>query len=221
MQKTTKRFLDKSFWIKENTRYAEPYFRLEKSARIVNRLARGKDCELLDVGCGPATLATLLEPNITYYGIDIAIRNPAPNLLEMDFAKNKIGFADRTFDIVVAAGVFEYMGGEQRRKMDEIRSILRANGRFVTTYTNFHHLRALRDYYPYNNILPLHEFMADLQDYFQILSWFPSSHNWNSSEPRRTWLKMINMNLNFNVPIFSRLLAHNYFFICSPKKISG
>lgn len=221
MRRITTRFLDRSFWLDQNARYDEPYFRLEKCARIVNRLARGKDCDLLDVGCGPATLATLLDPNIIYYGIDIAIHNPAPNLLEMDFAKGRVGFQNRTFDIVVAAGVFEYMGGEQRPKLDEIRSILKADGRFVVTYTNFHHLHSDRDYYPYNNVLPLRDFIADLQEYFHIRRWFPSSHNWKGSEPRGRWLKMINMNLNFNIPIISSLLVVNYFFICSLKNTSG
>jgi|WetSurMetagenome_2_1015567.scaffolds.fasta_scaffold20984_3 SAM-dependent methyltransferase len=221
MRKVTTKFLDRSFWLDENTKYEKPYFRLEKCARIVNRLAEDRDCDLLDVGCGPATLALLLNPNITYYGIDLAIHDPAPNLLEMDFAKGKIGFQNRAFDIVVAAGVFEYMGGEQRRKLDEIRSILVANGTFVVTYTNFHHLRNNWYYYPYNNVLPLRDFMADLQDYFHIRSWFPSSHNSKIQEPRRRWLKMINMNLNFSIPIFSHLLAVNYFFVCSPKNASG
>jgi SAM-dependent methyltransferase len=183
----------------------------------VNRLAGGMNCDLLDVGCGPATLSTLLNRNINYYGIDMAIHDPAPNLLETDFSKGKIGFQHRTFDIVVAAGVFEYMGGEQREKLGEIQSILRPNGNFVVTYTNFHHIHNNRDYYPYNNVLPLQDFIGDLQDYFHIRRWFPSSHNWRVSEPRRRWLKMINMNLNFNIPIVSRLLAINYFFICSLK----
>lgn len=221
MYRTTKKFLDKNYWLEENSRYTEPHFRLQKCARIVNGLAAGADCELLDLGCGPATLEKLLDPQIAYYGIDIAIHNPAPNLLEVDFAKDKIGFEDKIFDIVVAGGVFEYMGEEQRKKLDEIRSILKTDGRFVVTFTNFHHLHHNSDYYPYNNVLPLRNFMADLQNYFDILRWFPSSHNWNLSEPRRKWLKAINMNLNFKIPIFSRLFALNYFFICSPRKTSN
>ena len=33
----------KDFWSKENLKYSRPHYRLEKSARIVNRLARGKE----------------------------------------------------------------------------------------------------------------------------------------------------------------------------------
>ena len=41
-------------------KYNRPHYRLEKSARIINRLARGRSCTLLDVGCGPAALMPLL-----------------------------------------------------------------------------------------------------------------------------------------------------------------
>lgn len=42
----------KDFWSKENLKYSQPHFRLEKAARIVNRLAGDKGSTLLDVGCG-------------------------------------------------------------------------------------------------------------------------------------------------------------------------
>jgi hypothetical protein len=75
----------KDFWSKENLKYSRPHYRLEKSARIINRIARGRRCTLLDVGCGDAALRSLLRRNIENYGIDIAIHDPAPNLIEADF----------------------------------------------------------------------------------------------------------------------------------------
>ena len=42
----------KDFWSNENLKYGRPHYRLEKSARIINGLARDKECTLLDVGCG-------------------------------------------------------------------------------------------------------------------------------------------------------------------------
>ena len=75
------RLYKKDLWSKENLKYSRPHYRLEKSARIINRLARAKEfIMLLDVGCGPAALMPLLRPNIQYYGIDIAIHDPFPNL---------------------------------------------------------------------------------------------------------------------------------------------
>jgi SAM-dependent methyltransferase len=215
VHKTSARFLAREFWIEENSKYSQPYLRLEKCAGIVNQLARGEPYDLLDVGCGPATLALLLDANINYFGIDLAIHSPAPNLHEVDFAKHPIGFDDRRFDLVVAAGVFEYMGKQQARKLGEIRSLLKEEGKFIVTYTNFHHLRNKGDYYPYNNVQPLRDFRRALEEHFHVDQSFPSSHNWKVTEPRRPWLKKINALVNFNIPIVSPLFAVNYFFICS------
>ncbi len=85
MVQATGAYYKRDFWIAENLNYAKPHYRLEKAARIVNKLARGQNRTLLDVGCGPATLKHLLGGNIQYHGIDIAIHNPAPNLREVDF----------------------------------------------------------------------------------------------------------------------------------------
>ncbi len=199
-------------------RYAEPYFRLEKCARIVNDLAQGKPCDLLDVGCGPATLGRLVRENINYFGMDIAIHRPAPFLRELDFSKNRIAFDDKLFDIVVMAGVFEYLGGLQNQKFTEVIKLLKPGGKFVVTYTNFQHLNDKRvDHTIYNNMRTIAAFKQDLEVYFQVERWFPSSHNWQCSEPRRKVLKQIQMPLEHSIPIISRLFALNYFFICSPK----
>ena len=67
----------RDFWSHENLKYAQPHYRMRKVARVVNRLADGKASGCLDVGCGPATLRQLLDPNIAYYGVDIAIQRLA------------------------------------------------------------------------------------------------------------------------------------------------
>jgi SAM-dependent methyltransferase len=218
MQQATGNFRQKDFWLDENLRYAEPYFRLEKCARIVNHLTRGRNSTLLDIGCGPATLARLLDQNIQYFGIDIAIHTPAPNLREFDFARQEIRFDSKEFDIVVAAGVFEYLGTFQNAKFLEIQRLLKKDGRFVTTFTNFKHINDRRiDHSLYNNIKPVTAFKSDLESYFRIDKWFPSSHNWFCSEPRRGFLRQIQMPLQMGIPILTPLLAVNYFFICSSK----
>lgn len=107
----------KDFWDEENLRWAEPHFRAQKVARLVNKIARGRECDLLDVGCGPASLRLLLDNNVHYYGIDIAIHDPGPNLIESDLTENPIEFNGRRFDIVVAQGAFEYFGGFSRRNL--------------------------------------------------------------------------------------------------------
>ena len=129
----------KDFWSKENLKFSEPWYRIEKSARLISRLAGGRECSLLDIGCGPAALMRMLPPNVHYYGIDIAIQEPAPNLIESDILKNPIRFGDKRFDIIIAQGVFEYLGEVQSQKFAEIAEILNEDGTFIVSYTNFRH----------------------------------------------------------------------------------
>src|SRR6266851_8927041 len=120
----TARYYKREFWSEENLKFSQPWYRLEKSAQIINKVAQGRECALLDVGCGPATLMRLLPANIHYHGIDIAIHDPAPNLIEADFLETPIRFGDKRFDIIIAQGVFEYVGGFQSQKFAEIAQIL-------------------------------------------------------------------------------------------------
>src|SRR5262249_59367149 len=101
--------------------------------------ADNRRSSLLDVGCGPATLRELLPPNVEYHGIDIALQEHGPNLLEADLVKTPIRFGSQKFDIVVAQGFFEYVGDAQSRKFDEIAQLLAPGGTFVVSYVNFGH----------------------------------------------------------------------------------
>lgn len=204
----------KDFWSKENLKYSRSHYRLEKSARIINRLARDKECTLLDVGCGPAALMRLLRPNIQYYGIDIAIHEQAPNMLEVDFLETPISFGDKRFDIVIAQGVFEYVGNFQSRKFAEIAELLNEDGLFIVSYVNFAH-RDKKIYWPYSNVQAIDDFRQSLAHYFKIQKFFPTSHNWHHLEPGRGLVKAPNMYINVNIPFISRGLAVEYFFICS------
>ncbi len=107
----------------------------------MNRLAVGKDCRLLDVGCGPATLGLLLAPNIQYFGIDIAIQEPSPNLKECDILQEPISSEEAPFDLIVAQGLFEYLADSQSRKFAEIADLLTPDGNFIVSYVNFDHRR--------------------------------------------------------------------------------
>ena len=207
-------YYKKDFWKKESLKFARPHFRLEKASRIANRIAQGKECDLLDVGCGPATLGRLLDSNINYYGIDITIPGPAPNLIEMDILEKPIGFEGREFDIIMAQGVFEYMGRSQSQKLSEISGILRDNGKFVVSYVNFDHRnRELIE--SYSNVQSLRDFRNSLARYFTIERHFPASHNWHHGQPNRWFMKASQKHLNLNIPVISPLLAVEYFFICS------
>jgi cyclopropane fatty-acyl-phospholipid synthase-like methyltransferase len=204
----------RDFWIKENQKHVPAHYRLQKSARIINALAGREDLDLLDVGCGPATLMRLLRPNIHYYGIDIAIHDQVPNLIEADFLEKPIRFDGRQFDTVAALGVFEYMGVRQEQKFSEIAELLRADGRFVLTYTNFGH-RDRRIFEAFSNVQPFDDFRRSLARHFTIEKYYPTSYNWHGGQPVRAWLKSTNMHIKANVPLVGPKLAVEYFFICS------
>lgn len=213
------KYYKKDFWSEENLKFARPHFRLEKTARIVNKVARGEERDLLDVGCGPAYLMRLLDRNIHYHGIDIAIQEPAPNLIEADLAKNPVRFGDKQFDIVVAQGFFEYLGEFQSAKFAEIRELLRPDGTFVVTYVNFgHHKKQI--YWPYSNVQSMPEFRESLTRYFRIERSFPVAHNWQHGSPQKRWLRAVQMPMNLNIPVLSPVLAPEYFFICRPQAAS-
>jgi len=203
------------FWREQNLRFVEPHYRLVKAVRIINKLARGRECMLLDVGCGPATVGRLLPANVDYYGIDIAIQSPASNLLEADLREAPIKFGDKRFDIVLAQGIFEYVGDTQSRKFAEIADILKGNGKFIVSYWNFGH-RNPEMYHAFSNVQPLDEFRNDLKRYFKIDKSFPASHNWRHTGPNRKITRAINMPMEVNIPFVSPILAVEYFFICSP-----
>ncbi len=203
------------FWRTENLKFNEPGCRMEKAARIITDLAHGDNCSLLDVGCGPATLGTLLPGNIEYFGIDIAVQCPGPNMLEADILQKRIEFGDKRFDIVTALGVFEYMGDRQAEKFDEIARLLRPGGHFLVSYTNFEH-RSRDIYWALNNIRPPGEFRRALEEHFTVGSSLPVGHNWHLHQPRQKLIRFANMHINNSIPLVSRRLAVEYFFICSP-----
>lgn len=205
----------KDFWSKENLEYSRPHYRLEKAARMINRIAKDRRCTLLDVGCGGAALRLLIRPNIEYHGVDIALHEPAPYLVEADFLESPIPFPDKRFDIIVAQGVFEYVGNLQAKVFSEIARLLTDGGVFIGSYVNFDHRRRFI-YWPYSNVQSFGEFKRDLAQHFQIRRLCPTSHNWRHSEPRRKLSQAVNMHINANVPVISRALAVEYFFVCSP-----
>jgi len=210
----TARFRKKDFWSAENLKFSRPGYRIEKASRIINKIADGKRIDLLDIGCGPAALQYLLDKNINYYGIDIAINSPAPNLMEVNLLESTIKFGEKKFDIIVAQGLFEYMGKLQEQKFSEISKLLNDGGKFVVSYVNFGH-REPQIYAPYSNVQPLSAFKESLAGYFQIDRFFPASHNWAHRQPDQLHFRKLQLILSVNIPVISRSLAVEYFFICS------
>lgn len=209
----------KDFWSQQNQKYAKAHFRMQKAVRLINRRTGSQHCDLLDVGCGPATLAGLLRPGIAYHGIDIAIPRADPKLREIDILETPITFDQRSFDLIVALGLFEYMTGAQAQKLEEIADILAEDGTFIVSYVNFDH-RKPSIYWFYNNVQPFNAFRAALADVFTIVDVIPTSHNWSHSEPNRRWVRAINMHINAAMPIVSPKLAVEYFVVCKRRSAS-
>jgi SAM-dependent methyltransferase len=209
----------REFWRQENLKFGRPHYRMEKARRIVKDLAEGRECDLLDIGCGPAALMRELPPTIHYYGIDLAIKEPAPNLIETDILRNPIAFNGKNFDIIVAQGVFEYLPEVQSRKFAEIADILRPGGIFIVTYWNYAH-RNPKVYEAHTNVRPFREFRQDLERHFRVDRFFPASHNWYHGSPSMRFNKALNMRVNINIPVVSSLLGVEYFVLCSPRSVA-
>lgn len=212
----TDNFYKRDFWIEENLVYAQPIFRSKRCARMIAKFAIGEQCDLLDVGCGPASLRRVLPPNVNYHGIDIAIHEPAPYLRELDFSERPIGFNDKRFRFVVALGVLEYMGRRQREKFSEIANILEPNGKFIMSYVNFRHIRK-KIYAMYNNVQTIEEMRRGLEEVFRVEQIFPVCHHWRHKQPGRNALPALQMKIDSDIPVFSRLFAVEYFFVCSKR----
>ena len=78
---------------------------------------------------------------------------------ESIFTENNTGDVLYKRDIVLAQGVFEYVGDLQNQKFAEIAQLLDDNGRFVVSYVNFDH-RDRKIYRPCSNVQPPGEFRS-------------------------------------------------------------
>lgn len=217
MNETAGSFRERDFWIVENTQYAQAGIRARKCARLIDRLAGNRECALLDVGCGPAALRALIGPNINYFGIDIAIHQRADHLRELDIVNERIAFDDKRFDFVVALGLFEYMGNQQKHKFEDISELLKVEGKFLMSYANFGHFN--RKIWPiYNNVRSIAQVTESLSEVFQVERRYPAFHHWRHKQPGKIALSGLQMYVNTNIPIISSSLAVEYFFVCSRKK---
>ena len=172
---------------------------MEKAARIINGLGRGRERSLARRRLRASHLGAPPAAEYQYYGIDISIPEPAPNLIEADLLASPIGFDDKRFDIVLAQGFFEYMGEFQRQKFAEIAELLNPGGTFVLTYVNFGH-RDKEMYWPYNNVQPLGHFREDLHALFHDRKILPDLAQLEAFRAQPQALKAVNMHINANIP---------------------
>jgi cyclopropane fatty-acyl-phospholipid synthase-like methyltransferase len=134
----------------------------------------------------------------------------------MDFLDQSISFRGQSFDLIVAQGVFEYVGRFQSRKLKEIRDLLRDGGTFVVTYTNYAH-RQKTHYWAHNNIQQPAEFRRELEQFFRVEKCFPSAHHWKQIHPSRRLMRALQARLDVTIPVISTLFAVDYLYVCSPR----
>src|SRR2546423_4832959 len=132
----------------------------------------------------------------------------------MDIIEEPVSFRGQTFDVIVAQGLFEYAGEFQAKLFAEIAGLLNDGGRFVLTYQNFGH-RKREIYWPYSNVQKPGDFRRELSRFFRIERSYPGSHNWNHSQPGRTFMKASQARLTLNIPLISPVLAVDYLYVCT------
>lgn len=134
-------------WNDRARAFSSPHPRLRLIAGMVAILP-GDPLTLLDLGCGPATLETLLPSHIRYFGADVAgevvPHATAPERLEVaDLNTGEEPFPGRRFDVVVASGIFEYIR-DPAAFMALLRRKVAPDGHLVLSYLNRQHHREVR-----------------------------------------------------------------------------
>ena len=118
----------KDFWRREHAKFLRPHYRLEKSASLINRIVGSSPCSLLDVRMRPGDPGIIAPAEHRLSRDRHLDGGPAPNLLEADILREPIAFPDKSFDMVVAFGLFEYLEDQQDLKLVEIRKFSQWTG---------------------------------------------------------------------------------------------
>lgn len=208
-------FKKKQYWIKENYKYKDVHFRLEKIAKIINGKSK-RSADLLDIGCGTATLSNLIREDINYFGIDIAPHTKESNIKELDIVNSVIKFDERKFDVIVASGIFEYLGGYHKEKMHEISGILEEEGFFIVSFSNMKHIKKPK-YSSWNNYDGISDFKKNLEEYFKVIDYYPAYHNIKYDEISNAFGKYLARKININLPFISERLGIDFIFICTTR----
>ncbi len=134
-----------AYWKKETQKYQTPHLRL---LRIVEEIRQHKQHgRVLDIGCGPQTLGSMLGTAYEYYGVDVVGTGDA-HFQAFDFEQHSLTefpFKE-TFDIVTCSGLLEYLSLAKIEELLKLihSTLLTQESLFVATYTNFAHVTRRR-----------------------------------------------------------------------------
>jgi ubiquinone/menaquinone biosynthesis C-methylase UbiE len=125
----------------------------ERRTRFVKAVTelRRPPADLLDYGCGSGSIATALaEVGYSVSGCDISpgmIRH-ARNMgvesavrigwIELNATEARLPFEDRSFDVIIASSVFEYLS-DPLASLRELRRVIRDDGLLLCTVPNVSH----------------------------------------------------------------------------------
>jgi len=148
-------------------RYSTPLIK-KQNQRLVRLVGGRKKCDtVLDIGCGPGTMAQeLLTVGEEVYGLDISpamiakARHEASRMEQGGRLHFQVGdaeclpFPDQYFDAVVCAGVLRYLSS-WKKGVDEVSRVLKPNGVVVMTFYWKFSLQWFAMCFLYRPLLPL------------------------------------------------------------------
>lgn len=131
----------REYWNGRSPEFADVHPRLRLIGRLVAALSDVRD--VLDVGCGPAVMRTVLPPQLEYFGVDIApsvieaLGDPA-HFAVADLDASPRPFGERRFDLLLCSGVFEYVN-DVRGFMAMLDAKAVPGGHLILSFTNHQH----------------------------------------------------------------------------------
>src|SRR3989339_1030210 len=104
-----------------------------------------KHSRVLDIGCYPLHLFHALEGEPFEFKMKGIASNHEPvkekNIVQLNIEKEKLPFKSDSFDFVLMTEVIEHLTADPRMYLDEVRRVMKKNGRLLITTPNAAHLK--------------------------------------------------------------------------------